>query len=74
MKRALALLLLLTACAPEISDFRKPNGTVSTQQQDFAECRIRAREVSSGYGGGLALLAAYNETLNDCMTAKGYAK
>jgi hypothetical protein len=63
----------LAACAPTVMDFQAPDGSVSQQQRDFAECRIKATDVLSEFGG-LAAVAAYNQTLKDCMTAKGYLK
>lgn len=43
----------------------------SQRERDFAECRIKATEVASQFGG-LAAVAARDKTMNDCMTVKGY--
>jgi len=75
MRHGILTILLLAAlggCAPQASDF-KMTGTPSNRDRDFAECRIKATEVS-GRSGGVAELKAFNHTLNDCMTAKGYMK
>lgn len=75
MKRLLWLcsVLAIGACAPTLSDY-SANGMVSNQKRDYAACRIKARDQMAAFGGGLAALAAYNATLDDCMVAKGYLK
>ncbi len=63
----------LGACAPTMDDFKSEGSQPDRKAQDFAACRITATQMMGQYGGGLIAISAYNQTLNDCMTAKGYA-
>lgn len=71
-------LLLLTACAPEESDFTggysaPPNGSVN---QALAQCRAQSDQMAAGAmqpGANVLLGAAMqSQYIQDCMRAKGY--
>lgn len=74
MKRVVLICFLaVSGCAPTAEDFSAAGQPPDRKAQDFAACKITARQTAAAAGpGSIVYSLQYNETLEDCMTAKGY--
>lgn len=63
--------MLLAGCTPAESNFMRGDEGPGPRARDFAECRIKSREIASHFQDEFAARLQFNATLRDCMTAKG---
>jgi hypothetical protein len=76
--RAIAIALLLAACAPTV--YHRPPGATSEQfERQIARCRMNAAMIpppapSNDPGDALFHTAIVGKTIENCMRAEGYIK
>jgi hypothetical protein len=64
----------LSGCAHDASSYRLADGgTEEAKERAVAACRNNASPILVN-SGGLIALAAYSQSINDCMRAQGYVK
>jgi hypothetical protein len=70
----LFFVLTLAGCAHEASSYRPAEGGVNAaQERAFAACRNKAEPILEKSGRVMGL-AAYDQSITDCMSAQGYTK